>query len=200
MYKNMIAVTNRHLVNGDFMAQMEKVVDKSPRAIILREKDITEKEYDELLLKIIFLIMNKKAQDTNHITLYIHSHISLVSKYISIYPFLGVHMSLHKLVTKKKEVVELKRQYHISISVSCHTLDEVRMAASFGADQIVLGNIFETDCKKGLPGKGLDFLAEAVSVTTLPVYGIGGITLENISGLLAAGAAGGCMMSGFMRA
>ncbi len=64
---------------------------------------------------------------------------------------------------------------------------------------MILGNIFETDCKKGLKGKGLEFLEEAVLSTTVPVYGIGGITKENLTALLERGAAGGCMMSGFMK-
>ena len=85
------------------------------------------------------------------------------------------------------------------LSVSCHSLTDVEEAVSGGATQIVLGNIFETDCKKGLPGKGLDFLEEIVQASPVPVFGIGGITPENLGAVLQTGAAGGCMMSWWYR-
>ncbi|MCR4903354.1 MAG: thiamine phosphate synthase [Butyrivibrio sp.] len=213
----MIAVTNRHLVKGDFFAQMEKVIELSPKAIILREKDVSIKEYDEILGSLISFVINKSMPASNdkkvaevyqsvdcastgysQITVYIHSHMDLVSKYINIYPHIGVHFPFHILNEKRDEIRKMKSQNQISVSVSCHTIDEVSFAATLGADQVILGNIFETDCKKGLPGKGLAFLSEAVASTILPVYGIGGITLDNINYLLDKGAAGGCMMSGFM--
>ncbi len=193
IYKNMIAVTNRHLVEGDYLDQIRKVIALSPRAMILREKDISHDEYDELLEKVI-LILN-----SSEVALFIHSHMDLVSKYKDKYSYLGLHSPYQVLKEKSEEILEMKNQSKIKISVSCHSIDEVRSSASLGADQVILGNIFETDCKKGLPGKGLEFLEEAVLSTTVPVYGIGGITKENLPALLERGAAGGCMMSGFMK-
>ena len=85
------------------------------------------------------------------------------------------------------------------LSVSCHSLADVQEAIAAGATQIVLGTIFETQCKPGLAGRGLDFVREVCDIASLPVYAIGGITLQNIDAVKEAGAAGGCMMSGFMR-
>lgn len=59
--------------------------------------------------------------------------------------------------------------------------------------------IFDTDCKKGLPGRGLQFLEEVCGAVHPPVYAIGGITPENLLQALSAGAAEGCMMSLAMR-
>jgi thiamine-phosphate pyrophosphorylase len=83
------------------------------------------------------------------------------------------------------------------VSVSCHSLEEAKAAR--GADMIILGTIFETDCKKGLKGKGLDFLREVCAAVSVPVYAIGGITPHRLPEIKKAGAAGGCMMSYFMR-
>ena len=45
----------------------------------------------------------------------------------------------------------------------------------------------------------LEFLADVVNAVKIPVYGIGGINEENITKIMECGAAGGCMMSGFMK-
>ena len=83
--------------------------------------------------------------------------------------------------------------------MSCHSLKDVEQAISLGATRIVLGNIFETPCKQGVSGKGLDFLSKICKSSSVPVFAIGGITLDNLYDVIEAGAQGGCMMSGFMK-
>ena len=68
-----------------------------------------------------------------------------------------------------------------------------------GVDFVFAGHVFVTDCKKGLPPRGLEFLTDVVNAVKIPVYGIGGINEENIAKIMECGAAGGCMMSGFMK-
>lgn len=74
-----------------------------------------------------------------------------------------------------------------------------RLQVNGGATQIILGTIFETDCKKGLKGKGTEFVREICNQCPVPVYAIGGINLERLASVMGAGAAGGCMRSGFMK-
>lgn len=45
-YEHTIAITNRKLVQGDFLEQMQKVIHLHPHAVILREKDLSDKEYE----------------------------------------------------------------------------------------------------------------------------------------------------------
>ena len=63
------------------------------------------------------------------------------------------------------------------------------------------GHIYATDCKKGLPARGTGFLRAVCEAADIPVYGIGGIHLDEaqIKEVLGCGAAGGCIMSGMMR-
>jgi thiamine-phosphate pyrophosphorylase len=75
----------------------------------------------------------------------------------------------------------------------------MREAVAAGADRIILGTIFQTECKKGLRGRGLSFVKEICEACPVPVYAIGGIKETNLGDVMAAGAAGGCMMSGYMR-
>lgn len=179
----MIAVTNRQLVRGDFMEQLERVCSVSPRAVLLREKDLSPDEYRELAAQVQEVCL---AHDT---PLILHSFSGVARE-------LGtgrIHLPLPLL----KELDDPSEWD--ALGTSCHSMEQMREAVSLGATYIFLGNIFETDCKPGLPGKGLDMLREVCAACPVPVYGIGGISEKRLPLLLDAGAQGGCMMSGFMR-
>jgi thiamine-phosphate pyrophosphorylase len=85
------------------------------------------------------------------------------------------------------------------LGVSVHSVTEALEAEQLGATCLVAGNIYETDCKKGLPGKGLTYLKEVCAAVTIPVYAIGGITRDRLADTEQAGAYGGCMMSELMK-
>ncbi|HWW97363.1 MAG TPA: thiamine phosphate synthase [Edaphobacter sp.] len=79
------------------------------------------------------------------------------------------------------------------ITISCHTLDEVHNARINHAEAILFAPIFEKVIAGKIitPGQGIDQLREACrAATPIPVYALGGITLENAPSCLAAGAAG----------
>ena len=110
-----------------------------------------------------------------------------------------MHLSIPVLKgLQESDKKTLKKDFQ-NLSVSCHSMEDVKTAVKSGATQIVLGTIFETECKKGLPGKGVDFVREICQSCPIPVYAIGGINEERLAKVMDAGAAGGCMMSGFMR-
>ncbi len=54
--------------------------------------------------------------------------------------------------------------------------------------------------RKGSPPRGLPFLQNVCQAVQIPVYGIGGIKIDEaqLHELKNAGAAGGCVMSGMM--
>jgi thiamine-phosphate pyrophosphorylase len=72
------------------------------------------------------------------------------------------------------------------VAVSCHSPAEVVEAAARGATFAVFGPVFE---KKHAHAVGLELLREAC-LANIPVLALGGITVENASSCLAAGAAG----------
>lgn len=59
-------------------------------------------------------------------------------------------------------------------------------------------HILATDCKKGVPPRGLTYLEEVCNAVSIPVYGIGGITIENAKEVINHGVEGICMMSSLM--
>jgi thiamine-phosphate pyrophosphorylase len=83
------------------------------------------------------------------------------------------------------------------ITVSCHTLEDVRRARENHADAILFAPVFEkTFADRGVDqgtilGQGLDQLRDACrAASPVPVYALGGVTLENAPSCLAAGAVG----------
>jgi thiamine-phosphate diphosphorylase len=73
---------------------------------------------------------------------------------------------------------------------SVHDLAGARQAADHGADFLLAGHVFETPSKAGQPGRGLAWLAELCEAVPTPVIALGGLRVERIPDVLAAGAWG----------
>jgi thiamine-phosphate diphosphorylase len=72
---------------------------------------------------------------------------------------------------------------------SVHSLAEAKAARDEGADFLMVGHLFDTPSHAGRPAGGAPLLEEVVALS-LPVIGIGGITLERVAAVHAAGAWG----------
>jgi thiamine-phosphate pyrophosphorylase len=105
----------------------------------------------------------------------------------------GVHLGEHGLpVSEAKRLRAARaRQKNFLIGVSCHSLEAAKSAERDGADYIFFGPVFATPSKSAYgPPQGLECLAQISSAVLIPVIAIGGITVENASRCLGAGAAG----------
>jgi thiamine-phosphate pyrophosphorylase len=79
------------------------------------------------------------------------------------------------------------------VSISCHTLAELRRATAAGVDLILFGPVFEKRVRGELvtDGLGLEALGEGCRLAApTPVLALGGITAANAPVCLQAGAAG----------
>lgn len=245
-----LCVTNRSLCRRPFEEQMDIVCALHPRAVILREKDLAESDYEELARRILLIC------DRHHVPLIPHFypeaaralglrriHLPLWKlrevtgngaaypddikgcdtssrngKYIfpsnsgggkPDYPLnreSGTDSTSNRNTESaissnrwKGSTQYLKNVFDV-IGCSVHSVEEAREAVRLGATYLSAGHIFETDCKKGLPPRGLDFLREVCASVPVPVYAIGGIHLdpEQLTLVQSCEAAGACIMSGLM--
>ena len=74
------------------------------------------------------------------------------------------------------------------IGVSCSSLEQAREAERQGADYLGVGAIFATPTKVGYPVVGLEGLRRIAAEVPLPLAAIGGVNLENMAAVKAAGA------------
>lgn len=181
---DLICVTNRSLCKGNFLIQIEKIAKAHPKAIILREKDLTPGAYLSLAKQVV-------ERCEKHRTLCILHSFTDAAKALGCR---SAHLPLPILRTMKNE----DKQFFRVIGASCHSVEEAKEAEQLGCTYITAGHVFDTACKKGLPGRGLVFLESVCRSVRIPVYAIGGIGKENYAEVKAAGALGACMMSGFM--
>jgi thiamine-phosphate pyrophosphorylase len=87
------------------------------------------------------------------------------------------------------------------LGVSTHNLQQAEEARTHGADYIGFGPMFATGTKDtGYTPRGLDAIRGIRKVVALPILAIGGITLENVAEVIAAGATAPAVISAVVRA
>ncbi len=207
MFK-IICVTNRNICRGDFLARIDaigrlrpagarrgadaaggemaaEIGRQRPDALILREKDLSQAEYERLAQCVL------RICEKNQLPCILHGFPEAAKKLG--YPAIHLPLPLLRGLSAKE------RSFFKELGASCHSLEEAGEAESLGCTYITAGHIFDTDCKKGLPGRGLAFLENVCRSVAIPVYAIGGIGQANINAVRRTGAAGACSMSGFMK-
>ncbi len=85
------------------------------------------------------------------------------------------------------------------IGVSTHSLEQALQAESQGSDYIGIGPVFATPTKENYPPIGLDTLRQVRDAVHLPVVAIGGINLQNMAQVKAAGARNVAMVREFQQ-
>ena len=181
---DILCVTNRKLCHEGFLERIEKIALCHPAGIILREKDLTATEYKALAQQVMTIC--KKYG----VPCILHSFVDAVLELHAD----AIHLPLPILRTMSQE----KKVRFRSIGVSCHSTKDALEAQKLGCTYISAGHVFDTDCKKGLPGRGISFLKDVCDIATVPVYAIGGIDEKNVAEVRAAGVDGACLMSSLM--
>ena len=197
MYRGRIiaCITNRHLVEGDFLAQIERVAAMElVDWIIVREKDLRVEEYRMLFAKVARIAHKggKKCLAHGRIALGMMSELGAD----------GIHLPLD--VLREWRAASGRRSAPQAgavqlVGASAHSAAEIAEAAALGADYATLSPIFATACKPGVAPLGTAALAAVCKASPLPVFALGGIGMDKLDTCIEAGAAGCCMMSELMR-
>ena len=88
----------------------------------------------------------------------------------------------------------------IIVGKSTHSLEQAGAAQAEGADYIGFGPIFSTPTKPDYHPIGLDQIKVVHEQVQLPIFCIGGIKIDNLGAVLAAGAKRVAIVSGLLKA
>ncbi len=100
-----------------------------------------------------------------------------------------------------KHVSEFKIENSIlKIGLSTHAPAQATRALFAGADYIAIGPVFATGTKPGAKPVTLEYVRWAAANANVPWFAIGGINLENLGDVLAAGAKRVCVVSAILKA
>lgn len=200
-----MGITNRSICIN-FYEQINKLAKSKLNYLIIREKDLSNVQLLELALKV-----KEKLKNTN-IKIIINSNID-VAKQIDAD---GVQLSFkdfielsNKFNTKNAENFKEtqdsfydkddKSKIYKMVGVSIHSFEEGVQAYNLGADYVIYGHVFETDCKKGLSPRGVKEIEELSKNINIPIIGLGGIDRNNFRKVIDSGASGIAIMSSLMK-
>ncbi|MCL1853634.1 MAG: thiamine phosphate synthase [Peptococcaceae bacterium] len=198
----LIVVTNRHLCQ-DFLMQLERIARCRPGAVILREKDLPESEYQKLAQDCAGICVRYGVPLIVHSFVEVAQSMGMTEIHFSFVDFCA--FCGRKELAESPDFPELPGKQRIPeafsrVGVSVHSVAEAVMAEACGASYVVAGHVFATDSKKWLEPRGVAFLADVCGAVRIPVYAIGGITPRNARDVMGCGAADVCVMSSLMRA
>jgi thiamine-phosphate pyrophosphorylase len=179
-------ITDRSQFPGNqterLLAKIAEAVAAGVDYIQLREKDLSAKELEQLASKIPkkHLLINSRAD----VALAVPAGIHLPANDLSPKEVREIWQASCALRTENSKLkIENPRP---TISISCHSPQEVKQAAAEGADLAIFAAVFE---KKDAQPQGLERLREACQ-QGIPVLALGGVTIENAKACVQAGAAG----------
>ena len=178
-------ITNRRLYRQPLLDALESILQQHPAGLILREKDLTEAEYRELAKQVLALCHRYR------VPCWFHTFVEVARQ---LHPE-GLHLPLPVL---RKLGEEDRKGLPKHLGASCHSLEDILEAAKLGATCCTFSPVYPSQCKPGVPPKGLELLQKVCQESPIPVYALGGVTPERAKELAAAGAAGGVMMSGWI--
>ena len=86
----------------------------------------------------------------------------------------------------------------LRIGLSTHAPAQAERAMQSGADYVAIGPVFPTGTKPAARPVTLEYVRWAAANVATPWFAIGGITLENVDAVLAAGARRICVVSAIL--
>jgi thiamine-phosphate pyrophosphorylase len=189
------AITSRALFAGDDAHRQTALLDQCARwaaegidFIQLREKDLPAADLASLARRILTLLAN--ARSTTKLLINARPDVALATAAH------GVHLTAAPGELTPSQVRELYAEAGCTapvLSVSTQRVAEVIQASNDRVDAILFAPVFEKSIAGRIvtPGQGLEQLHRAsIAAAPVPVYALGGVTLENAASCIAAGAAG----------
>ena len=129
----------------------------------------------------------------------------IINDYVDIADDLGVefcHLGQEDFFNAgHKSVIELwSMERVLRIGLSTHSPKQAQRALAAGADYIAIGPVYATGTKPAAEPVTLEYVRWAAENVNIPWFAIGGINLDNLGEVLAAGAKRICVVSAILNA
>jgi thiamine-phosphate pyrophosphorylase len=130
--------------------------------------------------------------------LVINDHLSIASEIGADFCHLGQEDFFSTGYTHVSQLPNLNPR--LQIGLSTHAPDQARRALAAGPGYIAIGPVYATGTKPAAKPVTLEYVRWAAANVNLTWFAIGGINLENLDEVLAAGAARICVVSAILNA
>lgn len=155
--------------SDEFLLHLEQVLARTNIKLVqLRSKQLALKDYIKLAVETSLICRNYDAA-----LMLNNNDLSIVNDVDCD----GIHL-------QSKQLMELKQRPTINakwLSASCHSIAEVQQAERIGVDFITISSVNNI---------GWKHFAELVTISNLPVYALGGMSVEDIAKAKKLGAQG----------
>ncbi len=178
-------ITGRDLSPLGVEDTVKAVLDAGVRWVQYREKGLSRREVFHQAERL------KKLTDRYRALLVVNDHADIALAVDAG----GVHLGQDDLPLKEARGMMGGKL----IGISTHDIDQAREAEAGGADYIGFGPVFPTTTKDAGSPRGLETLREVVSIVSLPVVAIGGISLDNLGEVLQQGVSAVAVASGMLK-
>lgn len=182
---NLYLITDRTIARLSHTQIVSTALATGVRTIQFREKNMTGKELYQEAVTIREIVRKYGA------TLIINDYVDIAKAVDAD----GVHLGQEDMPVEEARKVLGKAKV---IGISTHSLAQAVRAEKGGADYIGFGPLFETSTKDAGRSKGIGGLRKIRKRIRIPVVAIGGITCENVSTVLEAGADACAIVSGIL--
>jgi len=165
----------------------KSMIDGDVDLIQLRAKEHSVEEIVDLAGKL------HQVTSAAGVPLIVNDHAEVAAKV----PVEGVHLGQDddSLAHARK-----KAGRHVLVGKSTHSLEQAVEAEREGADYVGFGPIFATPTKPDYQPIGLTGIKRVHNEITVPTFCIGGIKIDNLGQVIAAGARRVAIVSGLLRA
>lgn len=172
----LMVITDRSMMRPSFSQALASAVLGGARLFQLREKGLAAGG----VLAFAQTAQEICARSNAH--LLINSDFEIARKIGAF----GTHLRESQSLYGVRKTVPLK----YSVGQSVHSLEAAMRAEKSGADYLVFGSIFPTASHIGSTPAGLEALREFTREVDIPVFAVGGISIDNAQKCLHAGAYG----------
>lgn len=184
----LVLITDRNLCKHPFLNTIKLALKGGVTTVQVREKGLTTHELYSFALELRKITSDFKAN------LIINDRVDIALAVEAD----GVHLGWQSFPFP---VVRRLLGSEKLIGISTHGRQEALQAKDYGADYITLGPVFETPSKSGLlQPTGTGEMQNIKNEVKIPVIALGGINVENVEAVLAAGADGIAVISSIMYA